>query len=63
MNLDHEIDYNTPTLYNNCANPITLAYVNSNIKENYESYGSNYIIYHKKDQVTINNFKQTFGYE
>ena len=32
---EDEIDYSTPTLYNNCANPITLCYVNSNIKENY----------------------------
>ena len=40
-----------------------LNYIDDYIKENYESYGSNYIIYHKKDQVTINNFKQTFGYE
>lgn len=30
-----EIDYTKPILYNNCANPITLCYVNSNIKDNY----------------------------
>lgn len=30
-----EIDYSTKTLYNNCANPISLCYVNSNIKDNY----------------------------
>ena len=30
---EDEIDYSTPTLYNNCANPITLCYVNSNIKD------------------------------
>lgn len=29
---DDIIDYSTPTLYNNCANPITLCYINSNIK-------------------------------
>lgn len=28
-------DLNTPTLYNNCANPITLSYLNNNIKTNY----------------------------
>ena len=28
-------DLNTPTLYNNCANPITLCYVNSNIKTDF----------------------------
>lgn len=32
---DDEIDYSEPILFNNCANPITLSYVNSNIKNNY----------------------------
>lgn len=32
---EDEIDYSTPTLFNNSANPITLCYVNSNIKSNY----------------------------
>ena len=32
---ENEIDYSTPTLFNNCANPITLNYVNSNIKNDY----------------------------
>lgn len=32
---EDEIDYSNPALYNNCANPITLSYVNSHIKENY----------------------------
>ena len=32
---ENEIDYTKPILYNNCANPITLCYVNSNIKDNY----------------------------
>ena len=30
-----EIDYSNPTLYNNCANPITFCYVNSGLKSNY----------------------------
>jgi len=30
-----EIDYNLPILYNNCANPITLCYINSNILDTY----------------------------
>jgi hypothetical protein len=30
-----EIDYSTPTLFNNCANPITLCYVNSGLKSDY----------------------------
>lgn len=30
-----DIDYSLPILYNNCANPITLCYVNSNILDTY----------------------------
>ena len=29
------IDYSQPVLYNNCANPITICYVNSGLKENF----------------------------
>ncbi len=32
---EDDIDYNEPILFNNCANPITLSYINSNIKNNY----------------------------
>ena len=32
---ENEIDYNSPTLYNNCANPICLTYVNEHIKTDY----------------------------
>ncbi len=32
---EDKIDYSTPTLYNNCANPITLCYVNSGIVDKY----------------------------
>ena len=32
---ENEIDYSKPILYNNCANPITLCYVNSDIKKSY----------------------------
>ncbi len=32
---DDTIDYSKPVLYNNCANPITLCYVNSNIEDKY----------------------------
>ena len=31
----NEADLSTPTLYNNLANPLTLSYVNSNIKSDY----------------------------
>lgn len=33
--VEDEIDYSKPILYNNCANPITLCYVNSKIKDSY----------------------------
>lgn len=32
---ENNIDYSKPVLYNNCANPITLCYVNSNLKDSY----------------------------
>lgn len=32
---ENEADLDTPTLYNNLANPITLSYVNQNIKSDY----------------------------
>lgn len=40
-----------------------LNYIDDYVKTVYESNGKNYTVYYKKDQVTINNFKQTFGYE
>jgi len=32
---ENEADLNKPILYNNCANPITLSYINQNIKTDY----------------------------
>ena len=32
---EDKIDYSKPVLYNNCANPITLCYVNSSIKDKF----------------------------
>jgi len=32
---DSSIDYSKPVLYNNCANPITLCYINSKLKDKY----------------------------
>ena len=32
---ENQIDYSKPILYNNCANPITLCYVNSDIQDKY----------------------------
>ena len=57
---DDEIDYSTPTLYNNCANPITLCYKNSNLKPNYTlPAGTSHISYNgkllKECNVTLNS--------
>ena len=57
---EDEINFDTPTLYNNCANPITLSYVNSNIKDNYTltenisdiSYNGSLL---KKCNITLNS--------
>ena len=35
---EDKIDYSKPVLYNNCANPITLCYINENLKDNYTLY-------------------------
>lgn len=35
VSAEDTIDFSTPTLYNNCANPIVLSYVNSNVKTDY----------------------------
>lgn len=32
---ENTIDYSNPVLYNNCANPITLCYINSNLQKEY----------------------------
>lgn len=43
---EDEINYDKPTLFNNCANPITLGYVNSNIKTDYTINNSDIAIRH-----------------
>ena len=43
---EDEINYDKPTLFNNCANPITLGYVNSNIKTDYTINNSDTAIRH-----------------
>lgn len=45
ITFEDEIDYASPTLYNNCANPISLSYKNNNIKSNYQLNTSNSITY------------------
>lgn len=57
---ENEIDYTSPILYNNAANPITLSYVNSNIINNFTladdisnlSYDGNLL---KSCNITLNS--------
>ena len=57
---ESEVDYSSPVLYNNTANPITLCYVNSNITTNYTladnisnlSYDGNLL---KQCSITLNS--------
>lgn len=57
---ENEIDYTSPVLYNNAANPITLSYVNSNIVNNFTladdvsnlSYDGSLL---KKCNITLNS--------
>jgi len=57
---ENEIDYSSPVLYNNAANPITLSYVNSNITNNFTladdisnlSYDGSLL---KKCNITLNS--------
>lgn len=57
---EDELDHSNPELYNNCANPITISYVNSNIRENYTltenisniSYDGSLL---KKCNITLNS--------
>lgn len=35
-NLDTNLQYNTPTFFTDCSNPITLKYVNHSVKNNFE---------------------------
>lgn len=41
ISAEEKADLNIPTLYNNCANPITLCYINDNIKNEYTLSNSN----------------------
>ncbi len=64
---DDKIDYSTPTLFNNCANPITLSYVNSNITNDYTIDNSqNSLSYDgsilKKCNVLLSDIKCSFSF-
>ena len=62
-----EVDYAKPELYSNCQNPITLEYVNSNMKEETKiSDISSPLIYDgsllKKGGILLNNIKCTISF-
>ena len=63
---DDNINLDKPTLYNNLANPITLSYVNSNIKTDYTlTNTTNPITYDgsllKKCNVLLNTISCNFS--
>ena len=64
---EDNIDYSKPILYNNCANPITLSYVNSGIKDNYTiSNENNSIIYDgsllKRCNILLNDLSTSISF-
>lgn len=58
---EDEIDFSKPILFNNCANPITLSFLNSNIKSNYTLTNVSSIAYDgsllKNCNVLLNDLK------
>lgn len=61
-----EADYNKPVLFNNCANPITLSYVNSNIKNDYTITNDGSISYDgsllKKCNILLDDISCSFSF-
>ena len=63
-----EVDLSKPVLYNNCANPITLSYINQNIKTDYTILDTtNPITYNgtllKRCGVTLSSIKSSISFE
>lgn len=61
-------DLSTPTLYNNCANPIVLSYINENIKSDYTIADTTSPITYdgsllKKCGVLLNSLKTKFSFD
>lgn len=56
---EEQIDFDKPILYNNCANPITICYANSNLKEDYTLQNVSNISYDgtllKQCNITLNS--------
>lgn len=61
-----ETDYSTPVLFNNCANPITLSYINSNITNDYTISNDNSISYDgsllKKCNILLDDISCSFSF-
>lgn len=65
---EDEVDLNKPVLYNNCANPITLSYVNQNIKTDYTMTDTqNPITYNgkllKRCGVSVNSINTSISFD
>lgn len=65
---EDQTDLSKPTLYNNCANPITLSYINQNIKTDYTILDTtNPITYNgtllKRCGVTLSSIKSSISFE
>lgn len=65
---EDEINLDSPILYNNCANPITISYVNKNLKNNYAiSDTSNLVTYDgsllKKSNIILNALQCSISFD
>lgn len=63
---ENNIDFSKPILYNNCANPITISYINSNLISNYTINNKNVISYNgvllKDCNIILNDLKCSFSF-
>ena len=65
---ESEADLSTPVLYNNCANPIIISYINKNIKENFTlPDASEQIVYDgsllKRCGITLSSIKSNLSFD
>ena len=63
---EDSIDFSTPTLYNNCANPITISYINSNLVDSYTINNESQISYDgsllKDCNIILNDLQCSFSF-
>ena len=65
---DENADFSIPTLYNNCANPITLTYIHENIKTDYTIIDTSIPITYngtllKRCNVPLSNISNTISFD